>query len=60
MPDNTRIPVPPRLKRPTAARPPRDLWARLPANRQRQLQQLLGQLLVRRLEAVRLKEGDHE
>jgi hypothetical protein len=32
------------------------MWARLPADRQRQVQQLLGRLLVRLLEAQRLKE----
>jgi len=51
---------PPRRKRPTVVSKPLELWARLPAERQRQLRQLLGQLLARRLEAVRLGEGGHE
>jgi hypothetical protein len=36
------------------------LWARLPAERQRQLRDLLGQLLARLHEAQRLKEAGHE
>jgi hypothetical protein len=41
------------------ANPP-PLWARLSADRQQQLQQLLGQLLARLLEARRLQEGSHD
>jgi hypothetical protein len=36
------------------------LWTRLPAARQLQLRDLLGQLLARLHEARRLKEAGHE
>jgi hypothetical protein len=39
---------------------PPALWARLPADRKGQLQQLLGQLLTRLIEARRLGEVGHD
>jgi hypothetical protein len=36
------------------------VWARLPADRQRQLRDLLGQLLARLLAATRGEEAGHE
>ena len=51
---------PPRCQRPRAAAKPLDLWAHLPADRQRQVQRLLGQLLIRLLEARRLQEVSHD
>jgi hypothetical protein len=40
-------------------RPPAP-WTHLPADRKRQLQQLLGQLLTRLIEARRLGEAGHD
>jgi hypothetical protein len=61
MSENTRAPAPPpRLNGRPAARPPLELWTRLPADRQGQLRRLLAQLLARRLEVVRLGEVGHE
>ena len=44
---------------PTAATTP-TIWARLPTDRQRQLRDLLGQLLARLLAATRSEEAGHE
>ena len=54
-------PPPPRLT-PTAAPPsdPPPVWAHLPADRQQQLRDLLGQLLARLHAATRRKEAGHE
>jgi hypothetical protein len=43
----------------TAATTP-TIWARLPTDRQRQLRDLLGQLLARTLAATQGEEADHE
>ena len=54
-----RTPFPPRLKPAQRRRCPPS-GPRLPAERQHQLRDLLGQLLARFHEAKRLKEGGHE
>ena len=55
--DSPHAPVPPpRLKDPQASTDPPSPWAGLPTGSRRQVQQLLGRLLVRLLEARRLKE----
>ena len=46
------------LARTAAATP--TIWARLPADRRRQLRDLLGQLLARLLAATRREEAGHE
>ena len=57
MSDTTRRPIPPpRLK--ATNLPP--VWAHLPANRQKQLHELLGQLLARLHAANVRKEVGHE
>ena len=57
MSDPTRRPAPPRLKpiTPSPSNPP-PVWAHLPADRQKQLHELLGQLLAR-LHAANAREG---
>src|SRR5262249_17339301 len=51
---------PPRLNPSALPVSPPPLWAHLSADRQQQLQQLLGQLLARLLEARRLTEDAHD
>jgi hypothetical protein len=63
MPTPARLSAPPpRLTIPTASDPPPGpgLWARLPADKRRQLRDLLGRLLARLPEARRLGEDGHE
>lgn len=59
MPEPVPSPVPP-PRRPTAPPPALPLWPRLPADRRRQLSELLGQLLARLHEARRAKEGSRD
>ena len=51
--------IPPAPKTPAPVTPPL-LWTRLPAERQRQLQLLLGQLLARLLPTSPTQEDNHD
>ncbi len=52
--------APPRLTPPQPKTSPPPVWAHLPSDRQKQLSDLLGQLLARLHAANARKEADHE
>ena len=57
MSNHSRSAAPPRQPRTT---PALLCWASLPAQRRRELDRLLGQMMARLLEAKRLKEVGHD